>query len=253
MFHALVAGEVAVEGVEFEVVMADIEELNDRAGSEDALEVTKLSVSAFGRLRERYAALQAGAALGRGCGPLVVRDRSRSDLATLEALKGRRVAVPGLGTTAFDLLQRFGPRLEPVPMRFDEIMPALADGRFDAGVIIHEGRFTYERHGLALIADLGEFWEASTGDPLPLGIIAMSRAHAEHGPAVEEALGASVAAARADPSASADYVRAHAREMDEDVCARHIDLYVNAYSVALGSQGRRAVEALVGPGPSPWL
>ena len=111
MFHALVSGAVSVEGVELDVVMADIEELNARAGSKDALEVTKLSVSTFGRVRERYAGLQSGAALGHGCGPLVVRQRARDELTTLGSLAGLRVAVPGLATTAFDLLSRFGPQI----------------------------------------------------------------------------------------------------------------------------------------------
>ena len=253
MFHALVTGAVSVEGVDFDVVMADIEELNARACSDDALEVTKLSVSAFGRMRERYVALQAGAALGRGCGPLVVRQRARDELGSLESLAGLRVAVPGLATTAFDLLARFGPELEPVPMRFDAIMPAVAAGEVSAGLIIHEGRFTFAAHGLEQVADLGELWETSTGTPLPLGIIAVDRAHAALGPAIETALSASVGAARADRQASADYVRLHAQEMDEDVCARHIELYVNEFSESLGAQGRRAVETLIGPGVPLWL
>ena len=120
-------------------------------------------------------------------------------------------------------------------------------------MIIHEGRFTYATYGLEKVADLGDLWETSTGFPLPLGIIAIAREHVELGSAIEMALSASVRAARIDPQASAAYVRMHAQEMDDDVCARHIDLYVNAFSESLGAEGRLAVEALAGPGPSLWL
>lgn len=253
MFHGLVSGAVSVDSVAFDVVMADIEALNSRASTDDPLEVTKLSASAFGRLRDRYVALEAGAALGRGCGPLVVRRRARPEFSTLESLAGRRVAVPGLQTTAMDLLRRFGPPLEAVPMSFDAIMPAVQQGEFDAGLIIHEGRFTYAEHDLEPVADLGEVWEDSTGAPLPLGVIAVLREHAELGPRLEAGIASSVRAGRANPRSPAEYVAAHAQELDEAVCAQHIELYVNAFSEALGPEGRAAVEALIGPDPDPWL
>jgi 1,4-dihydroxy-6-naphthoate synthase len=209
--------------------------------------VTKVSVAALGRLTADYAVLDAGAALGRGCGPLVLRRGEDSRCTTLSALAGARVAIPGEATTANLLLRIFGPaELERVTMRFDRIMPALAVGEVDAGLVIHESRFTYPEHGLACIADLGEVWEAATGLPLPLGVIVARRElPAATVRAVERGLRESIEAAWADPAASRSYVRAHAQEMDEEVCRRHIALYVNEHSASLGSEGRRAIELLV--------
>jgi 1,4-dihydroxy-6-naphthoate synthase len=246
MFHALVSGAVQIEGLELDVVMEDIEALNHRATAPDGqrLAVTKLSVSAVGRAIERYAILGAGAALGRGCGPLVVRRRD-ADARALSELAGARVAIPGVQTTAWLLLRTFGPEVEPVPMRFDAVMPAVAAGDVDAGLVIHESRFTYADHGLVAVADLGELWEADTGGPLPLGVIAIDRELLPLAAAVEDGIRRSVHAAWADPSASRDHVRAHAQELSEDVCARHIELYVNAWSADLGPDGRRAIETML--------
>ncbi|MGH1346260.1 MAG: 1,4-dihydroxy-6-naphthoate synthase [Nannocystales bacterium] len=243
MFHALVHGLVPdAPGVE--VVLDDIEGLNRRVlePGGDALAVSKLSVSAWARARERYAVLESGAALGRGCGPLVVGRQA----AALSDLAGKKVAVPGLGTTAYALLRMFGPQHEPVPMRFEQVMPAVARGEVEAGLIIHESRFTYPDHGLVQIADLGEVWEADTGLPLPLGVIAAQRSVDE---SVRErfsaALCASVRYAWAHPEASRDYVKAHAQEMAQDVCDKHIGLYVNTFSAELGDEGRAALDTFV--------
>jgi 1,4-dihydroxy-6-naphthoate synthase len=176
----------------------------------------------------------------------------------LAELAGRRVAIPGALTTANLLLSIFGPaELSRVPMRFDRIMPAVAAGAVDAGLIIHESRFTYPQHGLVEMADLGRVWEAATGLPLPLGVICASRAlPAARIDAIESALRASVKAAFADPSASRDFVRAHAQEMTDDVCAQHIALYVGDFSADLGDEGRAAIEQLLARAdpnaPSPW-
>ena len=243
MFHALVHGLVP-DAPAVEVVMEDIEALNRRAlePGGDALPLTKLSVGAWARVRERYTVLDAGAALGRGCGPLVVA----REAARLEGLGGRRIAVPGLGTTAYALLRMFGPAHEPVPMRFDEVMPAVERGDVDAGLIIHESRFTYPEHGLVQVADLGEVWEADTGLPLPLGVIVADR---ELDPAVrdafEAALSNSVRRAWDHPEAARAYIDAHAQEMDRDVCDQHIALYVNAFSATLGDEGRAAIDTFV--------
>lgn len=240
MFHGLVHGLVP-DAPAVEVVMEDIEALNRRAldlGG-DALPLSKLSVGAWVRLRERYTVLDAGAALGRGCGPLVV---GREEVA-LSSLEGRRIAVPGLGTTAYALLRMFGPRHEPVPMRFDAIMPAVERGEVDAGLIIHESRFTYPDHGLVQVADLGEVWEADTGLPLPLGVIvAASSVDTETRTGFEQALAASVRHAWANPDDSRAYVEAHAQEMDRSVCDQHIALYVNEFSASLGDEGRAAID-----------
>ncbi len=242
MFHALVAGDVQVPGVRVVPWLADIEALNERAMGREPLKITKLSVHGLGHVLDRYAALQAGAALGRGCGPLVVARERRE----LRELKGR-VAIPGPFTTAHLLLRIFGPAVEVVAMRFEKILPAVAAGEVDAGVIIHEGRFVYAGFGLQLVADLGAVWESDTGLPLPLGVIAAERS-LEFADVFEDRLRASIEAAWQDPQASAAYVRAHAQEVDPEVCRRHIALYVNQYSRELGAEGRAAVETLLARG-----
>ncbi len=252
MFHALVTG--AVPGPALVPWLADIEALNERAiVGVDPLPVTKLSVHALAHVGDRYVPLSAGAALGRGCGPLVVaRPGSLPDdpRAALRALTGLRVAIPGRYTTAHLLLRSLAPApRETVALRFDEILPAVAAGAVDAGLIIHESRFTYGLHGLVAIADLGVLWEEETGLPLPLGVIAVERARGEAlARALEVGIQASLAAAWADPGASAGYVRAHAQEMDPEVCRQHIALYVNEFSRALGTEGRAAIDVLIARG-----
>lgn len=247
VFHALVSGAVRIDDVEPVVVMEDIEALNRRATEpgQSRLPVTKLSVGALGRASERYACLCAGAALGRGCGPLVV---GRSDRVRLSDLAGARVAIPGVQTTAWLLLRTFGPEVEPVPMRFEAVMPAVARGDVEAGLVIHEARFTYRDHGLVAIADLGELWEADTGGPLPLGVIAIDRELLPLATAIADGIRRSVEAAWADPEASRAYIREHAQELSDDVCARHIALYVNAWTADLGPDGRRAIEIMLARG-----
>lgn len=267
MFDALVHGRVDASGLRFAVELDDIDVLNRRALGLDPrppLAVTKVSVGALGGLTKRYTVLDAGAALGRGCGPLVLRRGGDDRYATLDELAGARVAIPGEATTANLLLRLLGPAaLERVTMRFDRIMPALVAGEVDAGLVIHESRFTYPDHGLRQVADLGELWEARTGLPLPLGVIVAHRElPAATLAAVEQGLRASVRAAWAEPAASWPYVRAHAQEMDEDVCRQHIALYVNELSAGLGDEGRGAIDALVArmrdvgvmpaDAPGPW-
>jgi 1,4-dihydroxy-6-naphthoate synthase len=265
MFHAVVHGQVDLGGLQIETVMDDIEALNRRALGEhpDApLAFTKMSVAALGHVTDRFAVLDAGAALGRGCGPLVLGRADDGRVRTLEDLRGKKLAIPGDRTTAYLLFRVFGPDVETVSMRFDQVMPAVAQGRCDAGLVIHESRFTYPQWKLAAIADLGELWEADTGLPLPLGVIvAARRLDADVVRRFESALRASVSAARLDPSKSRAWIRAHAQEMDDEVCDRHIALYVNAYSESLGVEGRAAIDTLLHrgresgllpAGPSPW-
>lgn len=247
MVGAWIQGHVRLRGSCVAPVMADVEELNARAvAGHDPLEITKLSAAVWPRVRDRYRLLDAGAALGRGCGPLVLVDAARARPATLEDLAGARIAIPGAHTTAWLLLRMFGPPdLCPVPMRFDAVMPAVARGETDAGLVIHESRFTYPSFGLRAIADLGELWERDTGLPLPLGVIAASR---ELAPDVvrnvSETLRRSIARAREDPALVWDYVRAHAQEMADEVCRAHVELYVNEFSVDLGAEGRAAIAEL---------
>ncbi|TPV97032.1 MAG: 1,4-dihydroxy-6-naphthoate synthase [Myxococcales bacterium FL481] len=250
MFHALVHGLVPAPDLPFHCVIEDIEALNERARRPaDALPVTKLSVSVLGHVTDRYSVLASGAALGHGCGPLVVT-RSESTRDRLDSLAGARVAVPGLNTTAYLLLRLFAPAsVQVVPMRFDAIMGAVASEHVDAGVVIHEGRFTYADAGLELVADLGQHWEQDTGYPLPLGVICADR---RLDPGLvrdfEHALSASIAYARCHPAASRSYVASLAQELSASVCERHIALYVNAFSEELGSTGRAAVDCLLARG-----
>jgi 1,4-dihydroxy-6-naphthoate synthase len=241
MFHALVHGLVPCGGLRFHVTLKDVEALNQVA-RHGRYATTKLSFAALAHLQDRYLLMRSGAAMGRGCGPLLLRRPS----AEQQRLAGATIAVPGRWTTANLLLAlylRQPPRI--APMTFDRIMPALAAGAFDFGVIIHEGRFTYGSHGLIRVADLGEWWENETGLPIPLGGIA-ARRDLDPGiaAAMEEGIRDSVAFARRDPAVSRGYVKQHAQEMDDSVIDRHIDLYVNRYSVELGGEGEEAVRAL---------
>jgi 1,4-dihydroxy-6-naphthoate synthase len=222
-FHALVHGLVA--GPQVSAHMDDIEALNIRATGDDA-EVTKVSINAYGHgLRDRYVLLRAGGAAGFGVGPIIVAKSAQP--------VGGRVAIPGERTTAALLLRQLG-QFETVVMRFDRIEDAILAGDVDCGVLIHEGRFTYQRKGLTLLTDLGHVWEERMQCPLPLAAIAIRRDLAPQlAAAIDRALRDSVEYAFAHPDASRDYVAAHAQEMDPDVTARHIKLYVNDYTLAL--------------------
>ncbi|PRQ07675.1 1,4-dihydroxy-6-naphthoate synthase [Enhygromyxa salina] len=272
MFHGLMSGQVEVPGVRLRAAIADIEALNLRAlghgpGGDPRLPVTKLSAHALAHLCDRYTVLGSGAALGRGCGPLVVRREADAQLDELGALRGRTVAIPGEYTTAHLLLRTFFAETRAAPlsvelMRFDQIMPAVAEGRVDAGLIIHESRFTYPDHGLVELADLGVLWEQATGLPIPLGMICAERRLAPALiDALEHGLRDSIELAFADPSRSRAWIREHAQELDDEVCRQHIELYVNAFSVELGDEGRAAIDELLArgrasgflpPAASPW-
>lgn len=241
-FHALVHGLVDAP---FRVrpVLLDIEELNRRA-HDGAFELTKLSVGAFAGVGGRYRLLRSGAALGHGVGPLVVAREPQP----LDEAVGGRVAIPGRETTAFRLLGLAAPTLGEVrEVRYDRILAAVRDGDVDAGLIIHESRFTYQDHGLVKIVDLGDWWESHTGLPVPLaGICARADLDPALAAAAESAIRASVAYAFAHPEASRPYVRAHSQEMSDDVCDQHIRLYVNAHSLDIGDEGLAAIGRLTG-------
>jgi 1,4-dihydroxy-6-naphthoate synthase len=247
-FWGVATGRVPVPGARIVPEIEDIEALNARAfDPARRLPVTKLSIPAFARLRDVYALLPSGAVLGHGVGPLVVRSAARFDVQSLHDLEDLRVAIPGQWTTARLLLESFGPAgMTLVPMRFDWIMPSVANGDVDAGVVIHEGRFTFPQHGLVEVADLGALWELATHLPLPLAVMAAERSlGAELHDALGRALRASVELARKDPAAPRAYVRQHARELDDKVCERHVALYVNDLTVAHGEVGRKAIEAML--------
>jgi len=227
LVHSLVPGPRVVPHID------DVEALNARAERGEA-EVTKISIAAYGRIRDRYALLRAGGAAGFGVGPIVV-SRTARDV-------GGRIAIPGERTTAALLLNLLG-RFETVPMRFDQIEHAVLSGDVECGVLIHEGRFTYQAKGLTLLEDLGAVWEARMKRPLPLAAIAIRRDLAPAiGTEIDKALRASVEFAFAHPEASKEYVARYAQEMNSSVVAQHIQLYVNDYTVALDEH---AVHALL--------
>lgn len=243
MFDAIVHRRIDLEGLEFDVRMADVEALNRDAFGGN-IDVTKLSYHAFAYCADQYALLDAGSALGRNCGPLLI---SKRPITRDEVALGRlRIAIPGRYTTANFLLGlAFPAATDRTELLFSEIEPALLRDAFDAGLIIHENRFTYEAHGLRKIIDLGEFWESETGLPIPLGGIVVRRSlPIEVQRAVDRVLRRSVEYAFAHRDATLPFVRAHAQAMSDEVMFKHIDLYVNAFSVSLGAEGRRAVEGL---------
>lgn len=239
IFHALMHGKVETAPLLFDrEILADVETLNEWA-LRAKLDVTKLSFHALGHVLDEYVLLNAGSALGRGCGPLLVASH-RFDS---KDLIGKRVAIPGKYTTAAMLLRLFLPDCGTmVPMRFDEIMAAITNGVVDAGVIIHESRFTYRNYGLELVQDLGSWWETVSGHPIPLGGIAARRSL---GPdsiaAIDRCVRASVRRAFAAPDEGMAYVKQHAQEMDDKVIRDHIGLYVNSFSEDLGREGRAAI------------
>ncbi|HEB75354.1 MAG TPA: 1,4-dihydroxy-6-naphthoate synthase [Nitrospirae bacterium] len=243
MFYPIVHGKVGREDVVFRERLADVEELNRMAlGGE--LDVTKVSCHALGRLLGEYCLLRAGGALGRGCGPLVVaRERT-----CMEELRGRRIAVPGRFTTAFLLLCLYDPGFEEdaILMPFHRIMESVRRGEADAGLIIHEGRFTYPLYGLTEVMDLGRWWEESTGLPIPLGGIAAKRSLGrERIQDIERMIAEAVGYSRTHPDEPMSYIRMHAQEMSDEVVRRHIALYVNEFSSDVGREGRLAVETLI--------
>lgn len=243
MFHALVHGLVDCEGLEFDVEYHDIEELNRAAMAAEA-DVSKISCAVLPALKRDYAMLDSGAALGRGNGPLLVKRKGfQGEL--------KRVAVPGEYTTANALVSGLFPLIdERTPVLFSEIAEAVERGDFDGGVLIHEGRFVYERRNLELVADLGVEWERMTDLPLPLGGIVVRRELGDDVRGrVERTLRRSIEYAFANPSASRDYVKAHARELEDDVIDKHISLFVNEFSLSLGAQGRHAIAYLTGEEP----
>jgi 1,4-dihydroxy-6-naphthoate synthase len=243
IFDALVHGRIDCEGLEFDVSLADVEALNRAAFAGEA-DITKLSFHAFAYCVDAYLLLDAGSALGRNCGPLLISARP---IARDQVAAGSlRIAVPGRFTTANLLMSlAFPAAADKTEVLFSDIEDAVLDGRFDAGLIIHENRFTYAAKGLKKIIDLGEFWEEETGAPIPLGGIVIRRSlPVSVRQAVNRVLRRSVEYAFANRAASLPYVRAHAQAMSDDVMYKHIDLYVNDYSIDLGREGRAAVDLL---------
>jgi 1,4-dihydroxy-6-naphthoate synthase len=241
IFDALVHGKIDTGNLEFEVQLEDVETLNQKA-LKGELDVTKLSFHAYAKVLQHYLLLRSGSALGFNCGPLLIKSKEQNQ----NTKENWKVAIPGELTTANFLLSIAYPEIKNKKvMLFSEIEDAVLSGEVDAGLIIHESRFTYEDKGLEKVADLGEFWENLIHAPIPLGGIVIKRNMApELQQQVNTLIRRSVEYAFAHPESSMPYVRAHAQEMSEEVMKKHIALYVNAFSVDLGEQGQQAVELM---------
>jgi 1,4-dihydroxy-6-naphthoate synthase len=239
IFDALIHKKIDTEGLEFEVFMEDVETLNRRAFKGE-LDITKLSYHAYAHLTGKYQLLNSGSALGNNCGPLLISN------SIFQISDSTKIAIPGKYTTANFLLSLAFPAAKTkTEMVFSEIEDAVLNGKADAGLIIHENRFTYEAKGLKKIIDLGEYWEALSKAPIPLGGIVVKRdLPADLKKKVDRLIRKSVEYAFANPGASRNFVKAHAQEMSEEVMYKHIDLYVNKYSVDLGEEGKKAVQLL---------
>lgn len=246
IFHALVHGLVP-GAPKFDVTYADIDVTNKLALDGNGPDILKISFAALPWALSEYALLPCGGALGRGCGPLVLANES---LTNPVSLTGKRVAVPSERSTAYLLFRLWAAHQIPggvgeiVVMPFHEIMPAVQSGLVDAGLVIHEARFTYKTFGLSLLTDLGDWWERDTGLPIPLGAIIARRSLDLK--AISGWIHKSVEYAWAHPEESRQYVMSHAQELSPEVADAHIDLYVNQFSANLGEDGYAAITALLG-------
>ena len=240
IFDALLHQKIDTEGLEFDVLFADVEQLNKWA-YKSILDVTKLSFNAFSHCVSSYVLLDSGSALGRNCGPLLIKKPSNK--LNLDS----KIAIPGKNTTANLLLSIAYPEYcNKVEMLFSEIENQILLGNIDAGLIIHENRFTYQQKGLKKVKDLGTFWEKETALPLPLGGIGVRRVFPyEIQKKVERVLRRSVEYALKNKESSLEFVMHHAQEMEKDVIGAHIALYVNKYSISLGKVGRKAIQLLL--------
>lgn len=242
IFYALVHGKLDTAGLLFKEILEDVETLNQMA-QRASLDVTKVSFHAFGHLRDTYCLLRSGAALGRGCGPLVVAREKCS----MQDLRGKIIAIPGELTTAFLLLQVFDPELKHriKIMPFHQIIDSVKRGETDAGLIIHESRFTYQQQGLREIIDLGAWWEQETGRPIPLGcIIARRDLGKELVQTTEVLIRKSLEYAFSHSKEAEIYIKSHAQELEDAVIEQHIRLYVNDYSLEIKDEGLHAIEEL---------
>lgn len=238
IFDALIHGKIDTEGLEFEVFMADVEELNQKAILGE-LDITKLSYHAFLHILEEYIMMDSGSALGNNCGPLLIKN-SGSENPSVNNL----IAIPGKYTTANFLLNYAFPEFHNKKLvLFSEIESAIKNGEVSAGLIIHENRFTYADRGFDKVKDLGEHWEQQTGMPIPLGGIAIKRnLDKSLQEKVQRLIRKSIEFAFDNPSESLAFVKQNAQEMDAEIMQKHINLYVNEYSLSLGEKGKAAIE-----------
>ena len=246
IFYALIHDKIDTKNLKFKETLLDVETLNQKALHTE-LDLTKISYHAFGHMRKNYCLLRAGGALGRGCGPLVI---AKNEYA-MEELRGKKIAIPGKLTTAYLLLQLYNPDFslqtsDLLEMPFDKIIDAVAKEEVDAGLIIHESRFTYPSYGLKQIIDLGEWWEKQTGHPIPLGGIIAKRSLGEGlNKKINKTIKSSIEYAFSNRSEPMDYIKKHSQELSDEVINQHINLYVNNYSLDVGQDGEKAVIALL--------
>lgn len=241
IFDAMVHHKIDTEDLDFDVVLGDVEELNNKA-LRNELDVTKISYHAYSKITNNYLLLDSGSALGYKNGPLLISKQK----IYADELNDIKIAIPGLNTTANLLLSIAFPEAKnKKEYVFSDIEDAILDKEVDAGLIIHENRFTYENKGLKKIIDLGEYWEKETGLPIPLGGIAVNR-KLEHALQlkINRVLKRSVEYAFKNPKSAYPYIKQYAQEMDEDVMYKHIELYVNNFTIDLGENGRKAIEIL---------
>ncbi len=247
IFDAMIHNKIDTEGLRFDVLMEDVETLNQKA-FQSKLDITKLSYHAYAYLTKEYQLLNAGSALGNNCGPLLITIKSpETILSELQSPNSElKIGIPGKYTTANFLLSLAFPGAKnKQEMVFSDIENAVLNGKVDAGLIIHENRFTYEQKGLKKVIDLGEYWEKQTQMPIPLGGIVIKRSLPDElKNKVNRVIRRSVEYAFANPKSSLGFVKEHAQAMSEEVMYKHINLYVNNYSVDLGKSGREAVQLL---------
>lgn len=244
IFDAMVHGKIDTEDLEFKVYLGDVEDLNRKALQQE-LDISKLSYAVYGHVSKDYVLLDSGSALGQNCGPLLIaRD------AGLVVDSHTKVAIPGEHTTANFLFSLAYPHSKnKKELVFNQIENAVLSGEVDAGLIIHENRFTYAEKGLKKIIDLGAWWEAETHMPIPLGGIVVKRdLPKEVQMKINRVLRKSVEYALKQPTKSNKYVKQHAQEMDDQVIRQHIELYVNDFSIDLGKEGKEAVKTLLKKG-----
>lgn len=241
IFDALVHKKIDTQGIDFSVIMEDVEALNNKAFKQE-LDITKLSYHAFIYLTHQYALLNSGSALGFNCGPLLVKD-SKNEIKDINAVS---IAIPGKYTTANFLLSlAFPDSKNKKELLFSDIESAVLSHQVDAGLLIHENRFTYEQKGLEKIIDLGEFWDSLIHAPIPLGGIVVKRSiDAKLQKTIDSLIKQSVEFAFANPESCMNFVKQHAQEMSEEVMKKHIALYVNDFSVDLGTVGKNAIQLL---------
>ena len=246
IFDALVNNKIDTEGLEFDVQLEDVQTLNEWV-REGKLDVSKISYGVLPLVLSQYQLLNSGGALGKGVGPLLISKKEIDPALLQETVNNYTIAVPGVNTTAHLLFSMaFPDAKQKTFLVFNEIEDAVLSGKVDAGVIIHENRFTYQDKGLVKLMDLGNYWEQQLQVPIPLGgIVAHQRIGNELAAKVDRLIRKSVEFAFSNYPELTDYIRSHAQEMREDVMRKHIDLYVNNFSIDLGIEGKKAVDKLV--------